>query len=390
MSKSSKIASGAGALMVAVLGAGFVQGLVPGGIIPANVSNIEKAYHLTHTEFGRMLGWSQAGGGIAGGLFGGWLCGAIGGIPSLLIAIAMGTISLCTVGRVPTLFATFAGLTGFFLSKSTMNAANALATKMLPDRQRGVTLLHGTNAMGKLVGAGLGSIFVYTLWRYSFLVAGLLTLAVAIPTLMARGHIHASTGLKQPGGKRAGLYFWLAASGFGFISGSELAASYWIKIYGTNVLRFPEGKAKMLLIFLLLGIVAGRFGASWLSQRISSKGAILICGLCSFFVVPALYFKGFIPVAGSLFLFGLTFSAAWPSYFAHLSQVFPENLGMLAGASALATWVGVAACSWISGWLADINLRYGILFGAAVALTFLVLFFVSPLGREPRKAEQAA
>jgi len=376
--------------MVAVLGAGFVQGLVPGGIVPANIINIERAYHLSHTQAGNMVFWATASGGIIGGLFGGWLCGAIGGIRALLIAVAMGTISLCTIGLVPFQLATSAGLAGFFLSKSTMNAANALATKMIPDRQRGVSLLHSTNALGKLVGSSLGFIFVYTLWRNSFLVAGLLTLAVAIPTLMSRDHIHASTGLKQPGGSRPGLYFWLAILGFGFISGSELAAAMWIPSYGESVLGFPERKAKILLTFFILGIVAGRFGAAWLSKRISSKGAILLCGLSAFFVVPALHFPGFIPTAGFLFLFGLTFSAAWPSYFAHLSRVFPENLGMLAGASALATWIGVALCSKVSGWLADIDLRYGILFGAAVAVSFVILFFASPLSREPRKVEQAA
>lgn len=84
------------------------------------------------------------------------------------------------------------------------------------------------------------------------------------------------------------------------------------------------------------------------------------------------------------FLFGLAFSATWPSYFAHLSHIFSDHLGLMSGAAVFATQIGFAACSWASGRLADINLCYPIFFGAAVMAIFALLFFASRASHEPK------
>ncbi len=86
------------------------------------------------------------------------------------------------------------------------------------------------------------------------------------------------------------------------------------------------------------------------------------------------------------FLFGLAFSATWPSYFAHLSRVFPEHLGLMSGAALLSTQVGFAGCSYASGRLAESSLAYPTVFGAVVMAVFIVAFFASSLSREPKRS----
>lgn len=386
MSKS-KAASGAGALFTAVLGAGFIQGMIPVGVIPATGPNIERAYNLTHTEWGNIIFWCQLVGGAVGGLFGGWLCGRIGGLPALLLSVVIGTVALGAVGLVPGMIIAFSALTVYYLSKSIMNSANALATKMVPDAQRGVGVLHGVNAMGKVGGALLAFVFVAAAWRNTYLVSGLLTLILTVPILLSWQHSHASAGRKQAGG-RAGLYFWIAVLGFAFIAGGEMASAMWIPSYGENILNLAERPAKILFVFFATGIVLGRFLFAGLSHRVSSRGAIALTCCAALFVFPALYFQSYAVVALFLMLYGLTFSAIWPSYFAQLSRVFPEHLGLMAGVSAFTTCLGLAVCAKLSAPLAQIHEAYGILFGAGVIVLFVALFFLSPLSRLAKAVQE--
>lgn len=133
-------------LVTSVLGAGFTAGLIPAGILPANVLNIEQAYHLSHDQMGRIIGLCMLCGGGIGGIVGGWLCGKIGAIRNMLLSFVMTAAALGCIGLIPSLFAAVGGLLAFFFSMGFMASSNVLATVMLPDRQRGVGLLHALNA----------------------------------------------------------------------------------------------------------------------------------------------------------------------------------------------------------------------------------------------------
>lgn len=363
-------------LMTTVLGAGFITGIIPSGILPANIPNIEDAYNLSHAEMGRIVGNALIFGGAAGGLLGGWICGMLGALRVLLFSLGLAVVSLLTVGLVHNLQATVLGLTGYFMAAALMGSSNALAAKMLPDIQRGVTLLHAANAVGKLTGPILASIFLYSAWRNSFnMIAGMVVL-LAIPAILSGKHRHASAGLKNEGSVRAGFAFFAAVSGFGLIAGSELAVVMWLPTYAREVRGFSAGSANLLLSIFLLGLVFGRFAASGLSHRISSTQAIVICGSTVVFVVPALHSGSYVISAIFFLLFGLAYSATWPSYFAYLARVSPDHLGALTGGAVFWNHVGLAVFACISGRLADINEATPLFFGAAVMGGFALIFSI--------------
>ncbi len=374
-------------LVVSVLGAGFTTGIIPAGLLPANVLNIEQAYGMSHAEVGRMVGLCMVCGGTIGGLLGGLVCGRIGALRNMLLSLGMVIIALMVMGLIPHKNATFVGLTGYFLASGFMGSSNALATHMLPNRQRGVALLHGVNAIGKLAGPILASLFLYGAWRSSFLAAAVLPVVLIFTTLTAyraggNGHV----GRRKHGDAHPGAAFWAAVAGFALIAGSEIAVALWIPAFGQKVRGFTAAQGNILLSIFLLGMISGRFASSALSDRLNSRQAMALCAISLMFVWPSVALETYWACAASFFLFGLAFSATWPSYFAHLSHVFPEHLGMMGGAAVFSTQIGFAFCSLASGRLAEINLSYPMLFGAVVMGAFAVIFFASPLSRAGKGA----
>lgn len=368
-------------LIISVLGAGFTTGLIPSGLLPANVLNIEREYGLSHAEMGRFIGICMVVGGGLGGLIGGWLCGRIGAIRTLLVALVMVSAALGTVGLANSLYLTALGLGGYFFAGGFMGAQNPLATHMLQDRQRGVTLLHGVNATGKLAGPILASLFLLGAWKHSFLAAAALPAVLIFVLLTAHRNNDTSIGRKRDGDGHPGAFFWLAIAGFAFIAGSEIAVALWIPAYAQKVRGFSAAQGNILLSFFLLGLISGRFAASGLSSVINSRQTIGLCAVMLVFVLPAVNAKTYFASAAFFLLFGIGFSAVWPSYFAHLSRVFPAHLGLMGGAAFLSTQVGFAMCSFVSGRLAEIHLTYPMWFAAFLLAGFVLVFFASPLSR---------
>lgn len=375
------VAPANGALILTVLGVGFATGLIPAGLLPANVLNIERAYSLSHSDVGRLVGLCMVTGGAAGGLIGGWVCGRLGALNTILAALFLSGSSLMCIGAIPAFAATAGGLAAYFFASGFLGSANTLATHMVGDRQRGVTLMHGSNAIGKLTGPMLASLFLYSAWRGSFLTAAFIPFLLLLPAVLARRSDGMMIGRRQPGTSRPGIDLWVAVAGFGLIAGGEMGVALWLPAFGEKVREFAPAQANLLLSVFLAGLAAGRFAVSALSHRIAPRAVIALCSalLPSAFAVTN--FGSYEAVVFSVLLLGLGFSAVWPSYFAFLSHLYPEHLGLLGGASVFSTQVGFAVCAWISGRLADVYLGYPILFGAAVIAAFSVLFFAAPISR---------
>lgn len=380
-SHTKSTARGAVPLVVSVLGAGFISGIIPAGLLPANVLNIEQAYSLSHDQMGRMVGLCMIFGGGIGGLIGGWLCGKIGAIRNMLLALIMATFSLCCIGLIKNFYAVVGGLLMYYFSMGFLASSNVLATVMLRDRQRGVGLLHALNGVGKLVGPILASLFLYGAWRNSFLAVAVLPVLLAIPVILAHRDNDTTIGRKRDRAGRAGIPFWISVAGFGLIAGSEIAVALWIPAYAKQARGFSAAQANLLLSIFLCGLVVGRFISSAFSQKLPPIRSIAYGTISIIFAVPALYFPSYGLAGASFFLFGLAFSCTYPSYFAHLSTIFPEHIGLMGGASAFSTQLGCAACAYVGGKLAVHSLSYPIAFGAVVMGVFALVFFASPLAR---------
>lgn len=374
-------------LITAVLGVGFTAGLIPAGLLPANVLNIERAYSLSHSEVGRIVGLCMVFGGASGGLLSGFLCSRIGAIRVILAALALAAGSLGSVGTINSLYATIGGLAGYFFSAGLLGSSNVLATQMLADRQRGLSLLHAMNGVGKLTGPAIASIFLYGAWRNGFIAAAMVPLMLVVPAFLAYRNGGVNTiGRKESGGGHAGLYFWIALAGFGLIGGSEIAVSLWTPAYAQKVRGLSAVQGNMLLAVCTVGFVAGRFLCSAFSKRLTPRQMIGICGYLLVSIIPALSVSSYPLMLVFFGLLGMAFSTMWPSYFAHLSQVFPEHLGLMGGTAVFATQTGFALCSLITGRLAEFNLAYAIFFGACTMGLFTLLFFVTPVGRSGEPA----
>lgn len=369
-------------LVISVLGAGIVTGIVPAGLLPANVLNMEREFGLSHDQMGRIVGLCMVLGGGPGGLAGGWLCGRIGAIRNMVLSMALAALALGVVGFSSSLTATVGGIWGYFVAMGFMGSSNVLATVMFPDRQRGLAVLHTMNASGKLAGPVLGALFVYGVWRNSFIAAAVLPVLLIIPSLLAHTNGDTSVGRKHDKAGRAGVAFWLSMLGFGLIAGSEIAVALWVPAYAERVRGFSAHQANLLLSVFLAGLVAGRLVCGTFAEVFHSTRAIAICGACTVFAAPALLATSYAPACVFFFLFGLAFSATWPSYFAHMSHVHHEHLGLMGGAAFVCTQLGFAACSWASGKLAVVELAYPTVFGAVVMAAFVIVFFFSPLSRK--------
>lgn len=367
-------------LLLAVLGAGFTAGMIPAGLVPANVLNIERAYGLSHSESGRLISLCMMIGGGSGGLISGWVCGHIGAIRTMLIALVLAALGLGMVGIVPVYAGTAAGLAVFYFSAGFLGSANALAARMYPRPQRGVTLLHGVNAAGKFFGPLLASLFLYGAWRMGFAAAALLPLLLLIPAFVSQNYADPDIGRRSSRSTRPAASVWISLLGFAAIAGGEMAVALWLPAYGQRVLEFSASAGNALLAVFLVGLSAGRLAASAMSHSISPRRTIAVCGLLLLAVGPALVARSFVGAALAVFALGLAFSAIWPSYFAVLSVVHREHLGLLSGTAVFANQVGFAVCAYISGLLADVDLRWPIIFGVAIMALFVSVFFLT-LGR---------
>ena len=371
-------------LMVAVLGAGFVSGIIPNGLLPANLLNIEQAYGFSHEQMGRIVGMCMLFGGT-GGLISGWVCGRIGALRTLLVSLVLLAVGMEMMGLLDSAVGVIGGLAVALFGLGFMGSASALAVHMFSDRQRGVVLLHALNASGKFCGPMLATAFLYGAWRNSFSAAAAMTIVLVIPALLAKADGQVSIGRKPDKGPRAQAGFWICVAGFALISGSEISVALWLPAFCEKSRGFTAAQSNAMLAIFLLGLMAGRFSAGALSKWVSSKRAIGICGCATVFVLPAITVPAYPVAAVFFFLFGVAYSATWPSYFAHLSRVYPDHLGLLSGVVIFATQVGFAVCSEITGRLAGADLSYPLLFGASVMAAFVVVFFASPISKRAKQ-----
>lgn len=224
--------------------------------------------------------------------------------------------------------------------------------------------------------------FLYGAWRNCFLAAATLPLLLIAPTLFAHGNGDTSVGRRADSAGRVGLSFWLCVAGFALIAGSEIGVALWLPAYGREVRGFSARQANLLLSVFLSGMVAGRFTCSALSRSLTARRSIAYAGAALVFVIPALLSSGYGAACASFFLFGLAFSATWPSYFAYLSHVFPDHVGLMSGAAILSTQLGFATCSYVTGKLAVANLSYPIIFGAVVMGIFVAAYFILSGGKQ--------
>ena len=177
--------------------------------------------------------------------------------------------------------------------------------------------------------------------------------------------------------------YWLIVICFGLIAGGEAAFVTLIPAYYEKVRHLSGEFASMLLAVHLAGLMAGRFASAYLGRKLSNNATIAICLAAGVFVAPAMVLDNWFLRGASLFLFGVMFSATWPTFYAQVSGRMRPHMAMLAYGSSLGTSVGVSVCYFISSLIADRSLSWSVVSGPAVLWLFGAIYFASSLSRTP-------
>ena len=339
-----------------VLCATIVPAILFSGLIPVYSEQLTAQYGITREELGRALMVLMVTFGPVG-LLGGWLAARFGTLRVLVASQAAFGAGLLLYGIRPELGPVMVlGVLATMTGRAFVLISNKVAVDLMPEekRNRGTNLLHGVNATGKVVGPLVAGVFAGGLWRLGFGASAALPLVLAVWIWLAGKEYHASERAEGSGAAREVLLspvFWLAVSGFAFMSGAEACANFALPDY-LKTLGYDDSEKGYLTACFTGGIVAGRFVVAVLLTRVPPRFLVYGCGL----------FAGFLGLVGGgwwlataavLVLGGLTFSTAWPSYFAYLCRYFPRHKAYLAGVSGLATVAGIGGSLWLSGYLAD-------------------------------------
>lgn len=378
-------------LFAAVLSATVVPAVLFSGLIPVYRDRLTDLYEITGGQFGQALMLILL---VFGplGLAAGWLAARLGAARVVVTSQLLFGAGLLLFAIKPDLgpvmvIAVACAMSGNML----VGISNKIAVDLMPEemRNRGTNLLHGVNAVGKFVGPVIAGAFAGVMWRWGFGVSAALPLLLAVWIWLAGRDYHIQE--RAEGSGRAvevvrDPVFWLGIMGFGFIAGSEACANFTLPDY-LKTLGYDDSEKGYLTACFTGGIVAGRFMVALFFVRVKPRYLVYGCGAFAGF----LGFVGegwWLTTAALLFLGGLTFSTAWPSYFAHLCRYYPRHKAYLAGASTLSNVVGIGGSWWLSGYLADkYHPQASVVAGAGLFGVWLALMIVVELLLRRRGAD---
>lgn len=368
----------------------LLAGMVATGLVGPNRTAIEGEYQLSHTGFGGGLAVIQVTIASVVLLSAGKLR-RIHPMGLLMVSVMVQCSGFLTIWQTRSLPALVGGWAMIHSGLMLGAICNNISMDLWPrNPSRGVVLLHGFNALGKVLGPLLAAAFVAVNWRLSFAASGGIYLCFAIIAglLIARG---AGRCLAPRSGShhrpallvlREKLY-WQVVISFGAIAGSEAAFATLAPVYFQQEVPGIDARlAGVLLTVHLLGLAGGRFLAAWVSGRWSSRAIILVCLASGVMVFPAILVDNLAIRCVSLAVMGVMFSSTWPSFYAQVARPMRSHREMLAYGSGLGTAAGVSLCLLASSLIADWNLTVSVFFGPVVMWLFGVAFLASPLSRD--------
>ncbi|MCC6444680.1 MAG: MFS transporter [Armatimonadetes bacterium] len=374
----------AAAVVSLVMGWMFLSGMIGTGMIGPNRSSIEGEYGVSHTLFGLTVALIQIGS-AAGVLLAAPRLRRFPRVNLLMGGLAFqvaGFVSACATRSV---WGAVAGWTLITLDTILKAITNSISARLWADNPRkGVTLLHGSNGIGKVFGPLIAFACLFFYWRWSFAAVGVIT-ALVLLALFARYRSFNGLGAqenREPSrADRAVLkrpFYWLCVMPFGMISGGELAFVTLLPLFCEKQKDMSPEAASLMLTVHLTGLAAGRFISALSGGKASNATIIAVCLSSGLFAALALLTDSILLRAACLFFCGGPFSSTWPTYYAQVSRLLTGHREMLDFGSSLSNTVGISICIFASSKIVDINLMAAILFGPAVLWLFGILFYLGP------------
>ncbi|NCO93883.1 MAG: hypothetical protein COZ06_16935 [Armatimonadetes bacterium CG_4_10_14_3_um_filter_66_18] len=298
---------------------------------------------------------------------------------------------------------------GWFLV-TVSNVVRAVSGPIFMDLWRhaphtGVLLLHGVNAVGKVVAPLIVLLVGESLQvNAGIYAAALLLLALDMCTwpkqsVRELGEAERSQLATTESVDRSwrGALFWTAALQFAFIAGSEAGVVSILGSFLTHhrsspiVALSPARWAAAVLVLSQMGIFAGRFVFAGF-PALKEKTVVLLCLLCGVFVLPGVLSPSPWVYVSSLFMVGVTFSATYPAFFTLSARSFVANRTAYSMATGLTTQVGINLCIWLASVLGNRqeSLPVAVIASTAVMGLFGLFLFATRTGRQLCRAAEPA
>jgi len=277
----------------------------------------------------------------------------------------------------------------------------ALAQKWAPDRHRGLTLAVidiGSAFSLILVSTVLPRIVVTHSWQYAWMTLGGLAFILAIINyfMVRNPPVKATQETARPSLREftnsirdiyAGLLgnarLWFIGLAYLLTGFAVMVPLTFMVTYAAEELTFTYAAAARLIIIIGAGAIAGKVILGYLSDRISRKIILIICGL--FIAVGCAgisWTSNYIVIFIFTIIFGAGYGAVWPMYAACAADYFPrEYSGMVVGLWTLFLGIGLTLSPIVAGWLADISGSLEWSFIAAGAGGLISIVFLLPLRR---------
>lgn len=359
----------------------FLAGLIMTGLVGPNRMAVREEFGLSETGFGAGVAVTQASAALAVLVIAHWLA-RWKPVTILMAGLSVVILGFLIVSLSHHLAALIVGWTLVTAGLTMGMITNNISMDLWPQNpRRGVVLLHGFNAGGKVVGPLIAAVFLGVGYRLSFVAVGAITLAVLVVCLLLRRHgdVAVTRSIVDPGSGLRVLRrpaFWLFMLWIGMIAGGEAAFATLLPTYFKEGLGYSAQVGTLALTVHLLGLTAGRFASAWLGHRAGNGTVIALCLATGVFVFPVMFFGNQPAILVSLFVFGLMFSSTWPSFYAAAAEWLPDCRHMMPYGSALGNYVVMGLCILGSSMIADHNLWLAMFFGPAVLWLFGAMYLI--------------
>ena len=270
-------------------------------------------------------------------------------------------------------------------------AVNPVVSRLYgADRARGLSLLHSTQGVGRLLAPLLVSacIAVTHGWRAAFVVSAVLS---GIWAWLFHHNLRDTAA--GPGDAPAGRFAWrsvtqhlrnkpvlLGLIGIAFGSGCEVTFITWTPAFLETEAGLPKAEALYSLTAMMIGYTAVRLLLG--AVHVGDRRAFIIGGLalnlasCTVLITA----RTTQTACAAALLLGLSFGAYWPSMAARVFSRVPGGHGMVGGLLVAASAAGTMIMLTVAGWLGEISLTlaFAVASLAAVAYTVTSLAMASP------------
>ena len=363
----------------------FLFGLIGAALIGPNRLSIQRAFDLSHETFGAAFAIIQIACSVAVLAVATRLT-RLNNLNALIISLIIQIIGFITLYIAPNAYILALGWTCVTLGIVIGSVCNNISADLWTDNPaRGVTLLHGFNGVGKVVGPLIAAYCLIIGWRLSFLAVAAITFLILI------AFYHYKTRHKNPEPPAQPFQnqifksptYWLCILPFGLIAGGDVAFAALVPLYYETVHQYTPQNASLLLTFHLFGLVVGRFIFAYLSGILSNNIIISLCLIFGLTIFLAIQPTNLTVHLIGLFGIGILYSSTWATFYAQAARFIPPHAShLLDFGTALGNALGIAACVYLSSFIAEISLDWAMIFCVAVLWLFGLVYYASPLAHK--------